>query len=104
MKEHFGWVQGSDMAATYVHLSGRDVDNAFLKLHGLAPIENAQEEKLRLKTCQRCKEHNSPAFKFCTKCGMPLDESFISTIEKVREIGDTVMNELMKDDDSLGQK
>jgi integrase/recombinase XerD len=99
MKEHFGWVQGSDMAATYVHLSGRDVDNAFLKLHGLAPIENAREEKMKLKTCQRCKEHNSPAFKFCTRCGMPLDESFISTIEKVREKGDNVMNELMKDDE-----
>ncbi|MBI5051296.1 tyrosine-type recombinase/integrase, partial [Candidatus Micrarchaeota archaeon] len=28
MKEYFGWVQGSDMAATYVHLSGRDVDIA----------------------------------------------------------------------------
>lgn len=99
MKEHFGWVQGSDMAATYVHLSGRDVDNAFLKLHGLAPVENAQEEKLKLKTCQRCKESNSPISKFCTKCGMPLDESFISIIEKERQKGDNLMNKLMEDDE-----
>ncbi len=99
MKEHFGWVQGSDMAATYVHLSGRDVDNAFLKMHGLVPIENNREEKLRVRTCQRCKEHNSPTFKCCTKCGMPLDESFISTIEKERQKGDNLMNKLMEDDE-----
>lgn len=99
MKEHFGWVQGSDMAATYVHLSGRDVDNAFLKMHGLAPIENAQEEKMRLRTCQRCKENNSPAFKFCVKCGMPLDESFISKAEKTRQISDNVMNALIEDEE-----
>jgi len=27
MKQYFGWVQGSDMASIYVHLSGRDLDN-----------------------------------------------------------------------------
>ena len=99
MKEHFGWVQGSDMAATYVHLSGRDVDNAFLKMHGMVPIENGQEEKMALRICQRCKERNSPTSKFCTKCGMPLDESFISTVEKERQKGDNVMNKLMEDDE-----
>jgi integrase/recombinase XerD len=34
MKEYFGWTQASDMAAVYVHLSGRDVDSALLKLAG----------------------------------------------------------------------
>lgn len=34
MKEYFGWVQGSDMASVYVHLSGRDVDNAILDVYG----------------------------------------------------------------------
>jgi ribosomal protein L40E len=87
------------MAATYVHLSGRDVDNAFLKMHGMIPIENGREEKMKLKTCQRCKENNSPTSKFCTKCGMPLDESFISTVEKARQQGDNVMNKLMEDDE-----
>ena len=99
MKEYFGWVQGSDMAATYVHLSGRDVDNALLKMHGMAQVESTQEEKLKLKTCQRCKESNSPISKFCTKCGMPLDESFISIIEKERQKSDNLMNKLIEDDE-----
>src|SRR5208283_6213305 len=49
MKEHFGWVQGSDMASTYVHLSGRDVDNALLKLQGLVQVEETKSEKLNVR-------------------------------------------------------
>lgn len=37
MRQLFGWTQSSKMTAVYVHLSGRDVDNALLQLHGLAP-------------------------------------------------------------------
>ena len=35
MNIFFGWVQGSRMASTYVHLSGRDIDRAILKLNGI---------------------------------------------------------------------
>lgn len=99
MKEHFGWVQGSEMAATYVHLSGRDVDNALLKLQGLVQVENAREDKLKLRSCQRCKEHNSPSSKFCTKCGLPLDEQSMIYIENQRQKCDNLMNQLMDDED-----
>ena len=54
---------------------------------------------MKLKSCQRCKENNAPTSKFCTKCGMPLDESFISIVEKERQKGDNVMNKLMDDDE-----
>lgn len=97
MKEYFGWVQGSDMAATYVHLSGRDVDNALLKLQGLVKEENEEEEKLKVKCCQRCKEPNSPISKFCTRCGLPLDQEFIAVVEKERQNSDNLMNMLMED-------
>lgn len=96
MKEYFGWVQGSDMAATYVHLSGRDVDNALLKLHGLAKPEEEQEDRMKVRICERCKEHNSPIAKFCTKCGLTLDPNFMAVIEKERDTGDHVMNKLME--------
>lgn len=35
LKQFFGWTQSSDMAARYVHLSGRDVDDAIRKIYGL---------------------------------------------------------------------
>jgi len=35
MNVYFGWVQGSDMPSVYVHLSGRDIDDAILKANGV---------------------------------------------------------------------
>jgi len=99
MKEHFGWVQGSDMAATYVHLSGRDVDNALLKLQGLVQVEETKFEKLNVRVCPRCKDHNAPVSKYCTKCGLPLDEGMIAKIEEMKGKSNNVMNRLMEDDD-----
>jgi predicted amidophosphoribosyltransferase len=73
MKEYFGWTQSSGMAATYVHLSGRDVDNALLKLHGLTKDENGQESVLKIRVCERCKEKNDAVSQFCRRCGSPLE-------------------------------
>ncbi len=99
MKEYFGWVQGSDMAATYVHLSGRDVDNALLKLHGLAKPEDEQEDKMKVRSCQRCKEYNSPIAKFCIKCGLPLDENFLAKVEKEIQTGNYISNKLWENEE-----
>ncbi|MDP4197934.1 MAG: tyrosine-type recombinase/integrase, partial [Bacteroidota bacterium] len=35
MNAYFGWVQGSGMPSIYVHLSGRDIDDAVLKANGI---------------------------------------------------------------------
>lgn len=67
MKQYFGWVQGSNMATTYVHLSGRDVDNALLKLQGIDTPEKTKETRLRVVTCARCERKNSSTSKFCMK-------------------------------------
>ena len=99
MKEYFGWVQGSDMAATYVHLSGRDVDNALLKLHGLAKSEEEQEDRMKVRSCQRCKEYNSPIAKFCIKCGLPLDENFLAKVEKEIQTGNYINNALWENEE-----
>lgn len=99
MKELFGWVQGSDMAATYVHLSGRDVDNALLKLQGLVSTESENEEKIKVKTCHKCKEHNSPIAQYCIKCGLPLDEMLLAKVEKKMSDTNIIMNKLMENDE-----
>ncbi len=58
MKEYLGWVGDSRMASTYVHLSGRDIDNAPLKLNGIKTEKdvNSEEHILRIKTCSRCQK------------------------------------------------
>ncbi|MCX6778405.1 MAG: site-specific integrase [Candidatus Micrarchaeota archaeon] len=99
MKEHFGWVQASEMASVYVHLSGRDVDEALLKTYGIKTGEAAKEETFRPKTCPRCKATNSPISKFCQKCGFVLDAETVIEIEANRKNADELLNELMKNDE-----
>lgn len=72
LKEYFGWTQSSSMASIYVHMSGRDVDDALLKLHGLKE-KTPEEDCNKPRRCPRCAEINPPNFKFCGKCGMALD-------------------------------
>jgi len=74
MNQYFGWIQGSDMPATYVHLSGRDVDNAILEMHGIVDrSKNNREKDLEPKECPRCETKNECTAKFCRRCGLPLD-------------------------------
>lgn len=96
MKEYFGWVQASDMASVYVHLSGRDVDSALLALQGMAKPEDKREEVLKICLCPRCKEKNSPIAKFCLRCGTPMEIQVAVQIEEERKIGDEVLNKLMQ--------
>jgi integrase len=85
MKQYFGWVQSSDMASIYVHLSGRDVDDALLSLHGLTKEREGREEEFKVKIC-RCGEKNDPLQKFCGRCGAPLSlEVALEVEEKIRK-------------------
>ncbi len=99
MKEHFGWVQSSDMASVYVHLSGRDVDEALLRTYGIKIGEEKKEETLKPKTCPRCNAISSPISKFCNKCGFVLGAEVAYEIEDERKKSDTLMNRLMEDPD-----
>lgn len=96
MKQYFGWVQGSNMAATYVHLSGRDVDSALLKLQGIKVDEDNKESKLKVVVCPRCDEKNSSTSKFCCRCGSPLDASTAEQIDEYKSKAERLMNELIK--------
>ncbi|TGC07023.1 tyrosine-type recombinase/integrase [Methanolobus halotolerans] len=109
MNEYFGWVQGSDMPSVYVHLSGRDVDQAVLKANGIEIQE--EEEKQKTTTCPRCKIINTPNNMFCFRCGAvlnlktaveleeqakPLDENLNALLEsKINELVEARVNEML---------
>jgi site-specific recombinase XerD len=82
MCEYFGWIQGSDMPSTYVHLSGRDIDNAILRIYGKLPKEDGKEQVLDTKKCPRCFYENPPESQFCLRCRLPLDEKTAIELEK----------------------
>lgn len=73
MDEYLGWVQGSEMPSIYVHLSGRNIDDAILKMNGLIPKDKHEVEEFKTKKCPRCFYENPPESKFCLRCRLPLD-------------------------------
>jgi integrase len=79
--EWFGWVQGSDVPAKYVHLSGRDIDDAYGKLHGFEP-EDEDDSGPTVQECWRCEEINEADDRFCGRCGAALDKDAAETIEE----------------------
>lgn len=105
MKEYLGWTQSSKMAAIYVHLSGRDTDQAMLKLNGIKISDEKEETILKPKHCTRCNTINECTNKFCFKCGMVLEEREMQEIIKQdlkRKEADKLMNELMDDPEFFG--
>lgn len=109
----FGWVQGSDVPAKYVHLSGRDIDNAYDQLHGLYEPED-DEGGPDVIECWRCEELEDPERRFCGKCGAPLDEraqeaqedvqqdigaaKALSGIEDIEDLSESEIEEVAQDD------
>ncbi|MFH1396622.1 MAG: tyrosine-type recombinase/integrase [archaeon] len=105
MNQYFGWIQGSDMPATYVHMSGREVDNAILMMNGIKTDESRSENKLIPQICPRCDMINSHGSKHCNKCGGILDLKYAMEMEtqKSQEITkrrsfDLLMDALLEDD------
>lgn len=92
----FGWVQGSKVPATYVHLSGKDLDADYARLYG---IEDPEEPKISLmapKTCPRCGAIVESDARFCYKCGMVLD---IDTAVEMEKMEDEVMDTFVRLED-----
>jgi site-specific recombinase XerD len=93
LKVYFGWTGDSKMAATYVHLSGRDIDNAIIHAYGGKPDVAAEEVKLKVKVCARCQFDNPVDAKYCNRCGSPLD---ISTAVLEEKTSIEIRNSLME--------
>jgi len=94
--EYLGWVKGSDMPSTYVHMSGRDIDNAVKKIHGLIEEKEKKPSVLAPKICSRCEESNPPTSKFCNKCSLALDFKIALDLEEKRKKSDSIVNQFVK--------
>lgn len=96
LKQIFGWTQSSDMASVYVHLSGRDTDEAILKLHGFMKEEET-ETKLKPKICPLCKFVNSPTDRLCHRCARIIDPEAYIKLEERRGTEDDWLAKILKD-------
>lgn len=104
MNEYLGWIPSSRMPAVYVHLSGRNVDNALFKLNGIKTEREVNEEERPLKPlqCKRCEEVNPPTNKFCARCGAPLDLQTALTLQKEEEKSDNLLNKMLLSEEFRG--
>ena len=73
------------MASIYVHLSGRDVDNAILEINGLKPKEGITDNPLRTVDCPRCQKQNDAASELCNSCGMVLNEKEAFNLKEIEK-------------------
>jgi site-specific recombinase XerD len=103
MNQFFGWRQGSDMPSTYVHLSGRDVDDALLHSYGLPTASKAgPSPALVPRTCTQCHTENPATNSFCGLCGLPLDGAVAQAALKQnldRQQADGIMDQLIQDEE-----
>ncbi len=97
MNQYFGWVQGSAMPSTYIHLSGRDVDGTLLKMHGFKEDDEDKGDIYSPIKCFRCEKLNPPAGKSCLRCGAPLTEESMVKLETERKKMDDIMTVLLRD-------
>ena len=104
MNQYFGWIQGSDMPATYVHMSGKNVDKAILEMNGIVVGDKKEKSKLHPVICPRCDTINAIDSKHCNKCGGILDLKYAMELEekqkeqtRLRSNSDQMMDLLFKD-------
>jgi integrase/recombinase XerD len=86
MRLHFGWTKNSDMPSVYIHLSGRDVDNAILRHYGVKIEEDKEAlNALAPKRCPSCMQDNPPSARFCMNCHSPLDITSVYETQRMYE-------------------
>ncbi len=100
LKIFAGWTQDSSMASVYVHLSGRDVERAILKVYGMEEAEKEDEERaqpLKPQVCPRCGYVNPKDAKFCLRCGYPLSAEAVREVEGAGESIEDMLEAIMRD-------
>jgi integrase/recombinase XerD len=104
MKQYFGWTQASKMAATYIHMSGKDTDLAILEASGIEIEKKKTQSIMKPKQCTKCRTINEVTNKYCKICGLSLDEKESQRLienDLKRNKADEVMNNLFNDPEIL---
>ena len=84
MESFFGWQHGSPMAATYVHLTGHEVEDAMARAVGVEKPATPEQSPKLPRTCGRCSFVNDSTSKFCGQCAGPLTLEAVRKVEEMR--------------------
>jgi len=74
LKRFAGHSKYSNVTPRYLHADDKAIQTKVLKERGVeVKPETPTETPLKVKQCPRCKHKNSPTYRFCAMCSMPLD-------------------------------
>ena len=85
IEQYFGWIKGSRMHSIYDHLSGQDLDADLVRMYGMEPEKEDQQEELKTLQCPHCKTLNTIGARICINCRKPL------AVEEVMEREESTM-------------
>lgn len=97
MNHYFGWIQGSNMPSTYIHISGKQMDKAILEINGIKTPEKEKKQP-ESKECPRCGHINPTSINNCLKCVSFLDQKAVykqEEYDRTRYEKDKKANELL---------
>ena len=98
LEAQMGWIPGTKQMATYIHLSGKQTDNAILKAYGIEVQDNGIQEPMPVK-CPRCGEPNPSGGAYCRRCWLPLTiEATLELKEKEEHIAKELENKGLIDE------
>ena len=87
LRKRQGWTPSSTMPERYVHLIDEDLDEAYLRIHGVIKENKETDilEDMPVK-CELCGYLNDPNSNICSECNRPLDlKTAIELEEKEKE-------------------
>jgi hypothetical protein len=92
LNEYFGWTQASRSVATYLHLSGKQVDDTLLnKAYGMTTQESNSQPKMFPLKCFSCGELNPHDSNRCKRCNTIIGSPSNEDLEE-----QNTMNQMLK--------
>ena len=87
LKRFAGHSKYSNVTPRYIHVNEKSMKQKVYRERGVKvkEVEKAGP-KLKVKICPRCKHENSPTFKFCSMCSMPLDTETMFEVQSKGQI------------------
>lgn len=83
LKRFAGHSKYSNVTPRYIHVNEKSMKQKLYRERGVKVKETEKAEpKLKIKICPRCKHENSPTFKFCSMCSMPLDMKTMFDVQR----------------------
>ena len=104
LKNYLGWTQNSNMAGIYVHMSGKDADEAIFRVNNIEIKQEKKEPMLKPLSCPKCNSISPATHRFCNRCGFILDKQTAQEIivgEAERKEADKIIEIALSDPDIL---